>query len=69
MSERCPKIESCPMFQLMSYAGTLAAWKIRYCEGPYQTCARFDLSRKGRPVPINLMPNGAMLNKKVETGT
>lgn len=56
------------MYKLMTYAGTLATWKIRYCAGPYESCARYQLSLQGRPVPINLMPSGSLLNKKDQAG-
>lgn len=61
--KHCPHMLSCPMYKLLTYAGTLATWKIRYCQGPYTTCARYKLSVVGNPVPINLMPNGALLNR------
>lgn len=55
------------MFKLLSYSGTLAAWKIRYCNGPFETCARYQRSKDGRAVPVNLMPNGAMLKRAEDT--
>ncbi len=56
------------MYRLLSHAGTLATWKIRYCDGPYETCARYQKSLAGQPVPINLMPSGALLRKKLGGG-
>jgi hypothetical protein len=49
------------MYGLLKLSGTLAAWKINYCSGDFSRCERFKLSALGRPVPINLMPNGARL--------
>lgn len=60
---RCPHMESCEMYDLFTYSGTLAVWKINYCTGDYETCARYKLSSMGQPVPVNLMPNGKVLNK------
>jgi hypothetical protein len=51
------------MFSLFTLAGTLGAWKARYCTADYSACARFRLSAEGKPVPLHLMPNGALLKK------
>jgi hypothetical protein len=49
------------MYDLLKLAGTLKTWQVRYCQADYEACARHQLSRKGEPVPQNLMPNGALL--------
>ena len=59
----CPHMSSCEMYQLLSLAGTLKAWQVRYCQSEFTTCARYQRSAEGRHVPINLMPNGALLKK------
>jgi hypothetical protein len=51
------------MYQVLSLAGTLKAWQVRYCQSEFTTCARYQRSAEGRHVPINLMPNGALLKK------
>ena len=51
------------MYSLFSYAGTVGAWKARYCTAEYDECARYQRARAGRDVPINLMPNGVLLKK------
>jgi hypothetical protein len=62
MADRdCPHAVSCEMYDLLKLSGTLATWKINYCSGDYSRCARYELSARGRPVPINLMPSGALL--------
>jgi len=40
--------------------GTLRIWQMRYChsERRHSECARYQLSTKGEPVPITLLPNG-----------
>jgi hypothetical protein len=55
---------SCEMFAILTYAGTLGAWKARYCTGDYSACARFQTVSQGKPVPVNLMPNGALLRRQ-----
>lgn len=61
MTRDCPHLGSCPMYDLLKLAGTLKTWQVRYCQADYEACARHQLSRKGEPVPQNLMPNGALL--------
>ncbi|MCA9532233.1 MAG: hypothetical protein KC593_01090 [Myxococcales bacterium] len=49
------------MYSLFKHAGTLSVFKIRYCNGAFETCARYELASKGRTVPLRLMPNGHTL--------
>jgi hypothetical protein len=51
------------MYRLFTHSGTLGAWKALYCTAEFARCARYGLSVKGQPVPINLMPNGQLLRK------
>ncbi|MBW2525694.1 MAG: hypothetical protein JRI23_16040 [Deltaproteobacteria bacterium] len=53
-----------PMYTLFVHSGTLELWQQNYCKGDYQPCARLDLERKGKPVPVNLMPSGAILERE-----
>jgi hypothetical protein len=62
----CQHMQTCEMYQLMQYAGTLAAWKIRYCTADFTQCARYRRAQAGKPVPKNLMPNGALLRRADE---
>jgi hypothetical protein len=51
------------MYKLLKLSGSLKIWQSRYCMSASHTeCARYKLSLTGKPVPINLMPNGATLN-------
>jgi hypothetical protein len=49
------------MYALLKLSGTLKTWQSRYCQADYTECARYKLSTLGKPVPQNLMPNGATL--------
>lgn len=49
------------MYALLKLGGTLRTWQTRYCCSDYTQCARYKLSTQGKRVPINLMPNGAIL--------
>jgi hypothetical protein len=56
------------MYRLLKLSGTLATWKINYCNADYSRCERYRLAAEGRPVPINLMPNGALLRGQTSGG-
>lgn len=51
------------MYKLLAASGTLGAWKGRYCDAEYERCARFEMASAGRPVPINLLPDGQLLKR------
>jgi len=40
----------------------LRLWQQHYCDADFKRCARYQMALDGRPVPLNLLPNG----KKVE---
>ena len=63
MGRRCPHMSGCEMYELFTLAGTLATWKINYCTGNFERCKRYELAVEGKPIAVNLMPNGAMLRK------
>ena len=65
MARECPNMKRCPMFELFSLPGALATFKINYCTADFERCKRYDLVSQGKPVPINLMPNGALMRKAV----
>ena len=54
------------MYQIFNYTGTLEVWKANYCTSDYERCERFKRAAEGRRVPINLLPNGKMLNKPTD---
>lgn len=57
----CSHTTTCPLFPLISVNSALKVWKTFYCEGNYNNCARFNMSRTGKSVPANLLPNGKSL--------
>lgn len=59
--KECPHASSCAIYGLFNHSGTLAVFKIRYCNAEFENCARYQLACKGRPVPQRLMPNGQTL--------
>jgi hypothetical protein len=58
----CSHTSTCPLFPLISVNSALKVWKTFYCEGKYNNCARYNLSKSGQSVPVNLLPNGKSLN-------
>jgi len=50
------------LFPLISVNSALKVWKTFYCEGKYNNCARYNLSKSGQSVPVNLLPNGKSLS-------
>jgi hypothetical protein len=59
---RCSHIPSCELFPKFALRGSLRVWHTFYCEGSFETCARYQLSLRGRVVPPNLLPNGKELD-------
>ena len=58
----CSHTTTCPLFPLISVNSALKVWKTFYCEGKYNNCARYNLSKSGQSVPVNLLPNGKSLS-------
>ncbi|MBK6516764.1 MAG: hypothetical protein IPM79_21145 [Polyangiaceae bacterium] len=59
----CPHMKSCEMYEIFTFSETLAVWKTRYCQSDYSRCERYQRALKGQPVPVNLLPNGHLLEK------
>ncbi|HEY0696341.1 MAG TPA: hypothetical protein VGD43_00850 [Micromonospora sp.] len=56
----CTHVEGCPLFPLLN--ASLRGWRNYYCDtvDSWRGCARYKMSLTGQPVPINLLPNGAV---------
>lgn len=63
----CSHSSGCPLFAQFAMESALAIWKQHFCDGEYAKCARYQLGLKGGTVPITLMPNGKMMEKKVKS--
>ena len=61
-------MNGCAMYSLFTYSGTLGAWKVRYCTADYLRCARYQRATVNQHVPVNLMPNGVLLQKLAANG-
>lgn len=58
----CSHTSTCPLFPLISVNAALKVWKTFYCEGKFENCQRYTLSKSGQSVPANLLPNGKSLD-------
>ncbi len=56
-------MERCAMYPLFKLAGILRTWQIRYCTSDYHACERYRRVLAGRPVPVEMMPNGTLLKQ------
>lgn len=62
----CPKVAGCPLFKQFVMKSSLRIWTTNYCEGTFERCERFKRSSAGQPVAPNLLPNGRLLEAKLE---
>jgi hypothetical protein len=64
MSEKrqCPHVTSCPMFELFELKQVLQVWRTYYCEFTFEQCERYRRFSAGEKVPLNLLPNGKILD-------
>lgn len=57
----CPGIAQCPFFngRMSELPGLTNLYKHQYCQGNYETCARFIVKKAkgGEAVPMDLYPN------------
>jgi hypothetical protein len=60
----CPHLSDCPLFGRFTLQSTLRLWQIKYCEGEFRRCARYQLTLAGNPVPELLLPNGQNLRPR-----
>jgi len=58
----CYRISNCPMYSLFNLKATLGAWKALHCEDRFADCERLKLFEAGKKVPVNLLPNGKLLD-------
>jgi hypothetical protein len=48
--------------RLVLEEATLGVWKSLYCESNFHACERLKLFHAKQIAPLNLLPNGRMLN-------
>lgn len=60
----CTHTVNCPLFAQFAMDPALQVWKSHYCDGDYNSCARYNLSKTGKAVPLSLLPNGKQVQIK-----
>jgi hypothetical protein len=63
-TEKCPHVASCALYPQFSLQATLRFWQLKYCEGIFSACARYQSVGRGEVVPITLLPNGRRLGER-----
>lgn len=58
----CPRTANCPLFLAFTVKSSLKVWQGFFCQGKYETCARYSRATSGQPVPLQLLPNGRTLD-------
>jgi hypothetical protein len=59
---RCTHVSGCSLFAMFRLESSGEVWKTLYCDGSFKRCARFKAATEGRSIPINLLPNGKMMD-------
>jgi len=57
----CSHLDTCELFPKFAMKAALKVWQSCYCEGQFESCARYKLALQGRPVAQSLLPNGKEL--------
>lgn len=60
----CSHTSNCQLYAQFAADASLKLWKQHYCEGIYDQCARYKLALEGKPVPLTLLPNGKMVERR-----
>jgi hypothetical protein len=60
--QSCPRVVTCPLFAQFKVKSSLKVWQAFFCEGAFDRCERYQLAVQDRPVPLNLLPNGRLLD-------
>jgi hypothetical protein len=53
---------TCALFPIFNLRSSLRVWQSNYCESEFTECERYRRSKSGSSVPMNLLPNGELLN-------
>ena len=63
----CSHTSNCQLYPLLAMEPALLLWKKHYCENDFEKCKRYHFSLEGKVVPLTLLPNGKMLEKRTTT--
>lgn len=58
----CTHSKSCELFAQFALNPALKVWQVHYCDADqHARCARYQMSLSGQTVPLNLLPNGKIV--------
>jgi len=60
----CSHATNCQLYAQFAADASLKLWKQHFCEGGFEKCARYQLALEGKPVPLTLLPNGKMVERR-----
>lgn len=60
----CSHSSSCQLYAQFAADASLKLWKQHYCEKSFDQCARYKLALEGKPVPLMLLPNGKVVERR-----
>jgi hypothetical protein len=63
----CEKLTKCPFFagQMVNMPAVSDLMKQTYCQGDKTKCARYMVSKAGKPVPGDLFPSDSIRAKEI----
>ena len=59
----CPNTAACPIYAKFKTEALKNIYIKMYCLGKFENCKRKQIKDSGKPVPINLLPDGKELEK------
>jgi len=57
----CTHCEHCELYTQFALNPALQVWQQHYCQGEYARCVRFQKSLRKESVPLNMLPNGKVV--------
>jgi len=58
----CARQDVCPLFTVLAMGPALPLWRALYCDEKPERCERLRRTQTGETPPLNLLPNGKLLN-------
>lgn len=59
----CSHIQDCELFVQFALNPALDIWKQHFCEGSFESCSRYQISKTGRRIPLTLLPSGTTITQ------
>jgi hypothetical protein len=69
MNMSCSHSKNCELFAQFALNPALKVWQSHFCESEFKRCIRYQRALEGKSVPLNLLPNGKMIEVPRTTET